>query len=53
MEKLDIHFDLQYAEVVSSVKEIDGQSVLNIDVESFFDGDDVIVSFETMMNILE
>ena len=48
MEKLDIQYDLQYAEVVSSVKEIDGQSIMNIDVESFFDGDDVIVIFSSI-----
>lgn len=52
MEKLDIQFDLQYAEVVSSVEEIDGQSIMNIDVESFFDGDDVIVIFKTLLDTL-
>ena len=50
MEKLDIQYDLQYAEVVSSVREIDGQSIMNIDVESFFDGDDVIVIFQTVLD---
>ncbi|CAO1351005.1 unnamed protein product [Diamesa serratosioi] len=44
MEKLDIQIDLQYADVVSSVKEIDGQSIMNIDAESFFDGDDIILN---------
>lgn len=52
MLKLDIQFDLQYAEVVSSVEEIDGQSIMNIDVESFFDGDDVIVISLTILDTL-
>lgn len=49
MERLDVQVDVQYAEIISSVKEIDDQSLMDIDVESFFDGDDVIVRFKTML----
>lgn len=44
-EKLERQVDPLYAEITSKISEVNGESVLDIDGQSLFDGDDIMVHY--------
>ena len=45
LEKLERQVDPLYAEITSKITEVNGESVLDIDAQSLFDGDDIMVHY--------
>lgn len=44
-EKMERQVDPKYAEITSKITEVNGESLLDIDAQSFFDGDDIMVHY--------
>lgn len=44
-EKMERQVDPKYAEITSKITEVNGESILDIDAQSFFDGDDIMVHY--------
>lgn len=44
-EKLERQVDPEYAQIKSTIKEVNGESMIDIEADSFFDGDDIMVHY--------